>query len=118
MGNETMNMSNRTEGNCQLVKLEDSRLDAQAAVVFKAFMDRTLEQKPSNIVLDLAAVDFIDSSGLGAMVSVLKRVGSDGTLVLTGVSDKARKIFELTRMDRVFDIQDTNEDAFERFKAA
>ncbi len=113
-----MNISHRIEGNCQLVKLEDSRLDAQAAVDFKAHMDRCLEHEQENIIIDLSEVDFIDSSGLGAMVSVLKRVGSKGSLVLTGVNEKTRKIFELTRMDRVFDIQQSPEDALKVLAAA
>jgi len=113
-----MNISNRVEGNCQLVKLEDSRLDAKAAVEFKAHMDRCIEASQSNVVLDLSAVDFIDSSGLGAMVSVLKRVGNEGSLVLTGINDKTRKIFELTRMDRVFDIRESSEEALKSLAAA
>jgi len=113
-----LNISNQIEGNCQLIKLEDSRLDAQASVVFKAHMDRCLAQEQRNIILDLSNVDFIDSSGLGAMVSVLKRLGGDGTMVLTGINEKTKKIFELTRMDRVFDIQESPEQALKVLAAA
>jgi anti-sigma B factor antagonist len=66
------------------------------------------------IVLDLSEVDFVDSSGLGAIVASLKMLGGKGDLVISGASDKVMSLFKLTRMDRVFQIFATRDEAVAR----
>jgi anti-sigma B factor antagonist len=56
-------------------------------------------------------VRFIDSSGLGAIVSMLKLIGREGDLVLCGVTDPVMSLFKLTRMDRVFQMFPSEHDA-------
>ena len=63
------------------------------------------------MVLDLSHVDFIDSSCLGALVSILKSVSGQGELVLCSVNGTIQNLFKLTRMDRVFSIKETRQDA-------
>lgn len=64
----------------------------------------------SRLALDLSAVGFLDSSGLGALVTCLKRVReAGGTLVLIGVAGSPMKVFSLTGLDRVFEIVDTRD---------
>ena len=65
-----------------------------------ACQDRTLDQ-----------VDSIDSSGLGAIVAVMKVLGSDRKLELSNLSAKVRTVFRLTRMDAVMTIHDAVETA-------
>jgi len=61
-----------------------------------------------DIVLDLSGVDFLDSVGLGVIVSALKRVrGRDGRLVVAGAVPRVRALFELTRLDEIIDLHDT-----------
>jgi anti-sigma B factor antagonist len=58
-----------------------------------------------DVVIDLRGVTFMDSSGLGALVGVRKRVeGAGGTLTLANLSPNVLRIFALTKMDSVFDI--------------
>lgn len=58
------------------------------------------------VVLDLRDVDFVDSTGLGVMVGLLKRLRSDGgELVLRGVRPTTSKVLEMTGLDRVFPIE-------------
>ena len=64
-----------------------------------------------SIVLDMNAVSFIDSSGLGALVSSLKVIGKDGDLVLCGTGGTVNSMFKLTRMDKVFRMFGTAEEA-------
>jgi len=85
-----------------VVKVVAPRLDAREAVEFKAQMADWIRQGPQTILLNLAEVRFIDSSGLGAIVSVLKLLGRQGDLVLCGVTEPVLSLFKLTRMDRVF----------------
>jgi anti-sigma B factor antagonist len=62
-------------------------------------------------VLDLSKVEFIDSSGLGAIVSSLKRMGGRGELVVCGLREPTMTLFRLTRMDRVFQVFDSEQQA-------
>jgi len=65
-----------------------------------------------DIVLDLSGVDFVDSIGLGVIVSVLKRVrGRDGRLVVAGPVPRVRALFELTRLDEIVAVHDTVDQA-------
>ncbi len=65
-----------------------------------------------DIVLDLGGVDFIDSIGLGVIVSTLKRVRShDGRLVVSGAVPRVRALFELTRLDEIIELHDSVERA-------
>ena len=85
-----------------VITVLESRLDAKGAVEFKTMVTEWINRGYRVIVLNLAAVRFMDSSGLGAIVSTLKVLGRDGNLVLCGVTDPVMNLFTLTRMDRVF----------------
>ena len=82
----------------------DKRLDAYSAVDFKGKMVDWINRGHRRIVLDLSLVDFVDSSGLGTIVSCLKTLGEGGDLVISGIKDAVLSLFQLTRMNRVFQI--------------
>ena len=94
-----------------VVKVLELRLDAKEAIEFKTKMAECINRGHHIIVLNLAEVRFIDSSGLGAIVSTLKLLGRDGNLVLCGVTDPVMSLFKLTRMDRVFQMFASESDA-------
>ncbi len=96
-----MLMENAMLGNCLVISLKEKRLDAVIAVNFRDALIEQIDQGQHHIVLDLACVNFMDSSGLGAVVSVLKHVGHEGTLHLCGVTPGVMAVLRLTRMDRV-----------------
>jgi anti-sigma B factor antagonist len=59
----------------------------------------------AHIVLDLSGVDFVDSLGLGVIVSALKRARSHGgELVVAGTVPRVRELFELTRLDEIIEL--------------
>lgn len=71
-----------------------------------------LDDKPCKIVVDLAAVPYMDSSGVASLVKLLSRTRKLGvTLVLFSPSVKVRSILEITRLDSVFTITDNKEEA-------
>jgi anti-sigma B factor antagonist len=71
-----------------------------------------VEKNPSRIVIDLSGVGYMDSSGVASLVKLLSRVRrKDVSLSLVGLTDRVRNIFEITRLDSVFEIHDTREEA-------
>lgn len=71
-----------------------------------------LEKNPSTVVIDLAGVGYMDSSGVASLVKLLSRVRQKGvSLKLAALTDRVRNIFEITRLDSVFEIHGTREEA-------
>ena len=93
-----------------VIVMED-RIDAASAIQFKEKMREVTEAGDQRVVLDLARVLFLDSSGLGAIVAVKKLLGPDRVLELSGLTPTVRKVFRLTRMDTIFTIHSTHSDA-------
>jgi anti-sigma B factor antagonist len=64
------------------------------------------------VLLDLQALNFVDSSGLGALLSVLRSINDcGGELKIYGMTKPVRALFELVRMHRIFAIYNTREEA-------
>lgn len=89
-----------------IIKILESRLDAAVAIIFKDMMRDTVVEDGTRVILDLSQVQFLDSSGLGAIVGVMKLLGPTRPLEIAALSPAVRKLFRLTRMDTVFRIHD------------
>jgi len=77
---------------------------------------QNFERDIKNFVLDLEAVDFMDSAGLGALIAALKRVTEHGgDMKLACLQKKPRMVFEITRAHKVFEIYNSVEDAIRAF---
>ncbi len=109
-----MNLSSKPEGEALVVTVNESRIDASVAIQFKDRMREETEGGSAHIILDLEQVDFIDSSGLGAIVAAMKQLGKEKKLDLSGLTTNVDKVFRLTRMDTVFKIHPSLEDALSR----
>ena len=108
-----MKLSAKTEGPVQVVTVIDDRIDAAVALEFKETMRQVTETAPDVVVLDLAGVTFIDSSGLGAIVATMKHLFPERSLALAGLTGPVDRVFRLTRMDRVFNLYPTLADALQ-----
>ena len=94
----------------------DGRLVAACSEEFKETMFERLKDSKS-ILFDLSKMAHIDSSGLGALVSILQRVNANGGVVkLACLQSRPRIVFNITKIYRVFDIYDTVEEALASFK--
>lgn len=93
-------------GDALVISVLESRLDAAVAITFKDIVRDLTTTQGSPVILDLSRVDFIDSSGLGAVVGVMKLLGPDRPLEIAGLTPNVRKLFRLTRMDTVFKMHD------------
>jgi len=90
------------QGDLMVVRVLEDRIDAAVAIQFKDRMRDVLADAPARVMLDLQQVGFLDSSGLGAVVAVMKLLGPDRRLELAGLTPTVQKVFRLTRMDSVF----------------
>ncbi|NEP89452.1 MAG: STAS domain-containing protein [Okeania sp. SIO2C2] len=80
-------------------------LDGTKATEFRQEINEQVEAGADIILIDFKDVTFMDSSGLGALVLALKTVrAAGGQLVVCSINEQVRILFELTSMDRVFDI--------------
>jgi anti-sigma B factor antagonist len=95
-----------------VLHLDEERLDAHNSVDLKVEMQRLFESGSLHLLVDLKNVRFIDSSGLGALVSGFKNATTKhGTLKLSSLQPQVKSMFELTRLHRVFEIFPTAADA-------
>lgn len=99
-----MEMTSEYAGDLQIVTVNSTRIDAAAAIQFKDLMREMTAESNKPVVLDLSQVEFVDSSGLGAIVAAMKFLGKERPLHLSGLTPIVAKVFALTRMDRVFKI--------------
>ncbi|HEX4229956.1 MAG TPA: STAS domain-containing protein [Bryobacteraceae bacterium] len=92
----------RRIGQATVIKLFESRLGGDIAAEFKTEIEKYVEAGETRIVLDLANLTFMDSSGLGAILSVFKMIGKRGDLAIAGTQGAVQNLFRLTHMDKVF----------------
>lgn len=80
---------------------------------FKEFL-----KEATRFVFDLEGVDFVDSTGLGAIVSCLKSAAeSEGDIVIANLQPKPRMVFNITRAYKIFDIFDSVDSALQKIRA-
>ena len=100
-----------------VVKIDEERLDASTAPDFKKYVLDFVSEGKRKILLNLGQVDFIDSSGLGAIVTVLKRISEDGDLCICNPTEPVKNMFKLTRMERVFKIFGSEDEAIKAMES-
>lgn len=88
-----------------VLTVSEERLDAHNSGELKVQMMKLFEAGRNDLIVDLGGVRFVDSSGLGALVSGFKNASSrNGSLKLAGLQLQVKSMFELTRLHRVFEI--------------
>lgn len=98
-----MNSYSRTDSGDETILRIEGTLDAATAPDLRAVVDQIVEEQRMSITLELSGLRLIDSSGVGVIVSLFKRVRANGGQVrIQGLRDQPRAIFRLLRLDRVF----------------
>ncbi len=87
-------------GSVLLVRPQFRRLDAAAALEFREKVGAYMEGRQL-VIMALGNVDFVDSSGLGSLISLFKRLPPGGAMRLAEASPSVEKLLKLTRLDRV-----------------
>ena len=76
-----------------------------------------IDGKKKFVLVNMASVSYIDSSGLGMFVETMQEMGKyGGKIKLVGLTDDVKKVFELTRLNKFFDIFNEEKEALESFK--
>ncbi len=93
-------------------------LDISSSPAFKEKAAQWVDRGERSVLLDFTRVPFMDSSGLGSLVGVLKRLKEqNGKLALCGLSRDIAKVLEVTKLDRVIPIYPDREAALEALKS-
>lgn len=106
-----MQLETKEQGGVLIVRPLDIRLDSAEAGDFKEKLHGFIDAGSKKVILDLEKVEFVDSSGLGAIIACRKKMGTEGELAIAGASDAVEGLFKLTRMDRVFRLFATTDEA-------
>lgn len=95
----------RTDNGDETVLEIDGTLDAVTAPDLRAVVDQLVNERRKSVTLELSSLRLIDSSGVGVIVSLFKRIRANGGQVrINGLRDQPRAIFRLLRLDRVFPV--------------
>jgi len=84
------------------IAIDLPRLDAAAAPSFRQDLAGMLDHKPDRVLIDLSRVEFIDSTGLGVLVSLLKQMGPNGRIAVVGAAPAVKRLLQITRLDTLF----------------
>jgi len=80
-------------------------IDLHVSPSVTASLNEMIEKKPKRVVVDLSDVSYIDSAGLAALIQAMQKVeGYGGKFMLAGLQETVRSIFEISRLDQVFQI--------------
>jgi len=80
-------------------------IDLHVSPSVTASLNSMIEKKPERLVVDLSDVTYIDSAGLAALIGAMQKVeGYGGKFLLAGLQETVRSIFEISRLDQVFQI--------------
>lgn len=111
-----LQISVRRSGDVALIDLA-GEVDAYTSARFREVMMDIIEDGISRLIVSMARVDYIDSSGLGALVGGLKRTSErDGRILIVCHQSQVRKVFEITGLEKVFPIFDTEEEALQAIR--
>ena len=110
-----MEIVKNTLGDTEVLHL-NGRLDMNTSSEVKSRIKELLDKQTKKMILNLARVDFINSSGLGVLVSLLRDVRlANSKLAITNPSPYVREIFEITQLINIFDIYESEEAALDGF---
>lgn len=112
-----MQFSQTILNNVSVITLEGNSLDAKDAPELKEKIAALISsQNIQQMVFDLSQVNFIDSSGLGVFLSILRLLNSrNGELKLASLNKAVRTLFELVSMHKIFEIYNTTDEAVQSF---
>jgi len=112
-----MNIEVKQTGDVQILNCGGS-LDADSVSSFKKVAYDLVDNGMTRFVIDCSTLNFIDSMGLGVLISLLRKVRQhEGDVKVASLSDEVKTIFEITRLHRLFDVYSDADTAVNRFSS-
>jgi anti-sigma B factor antagonist len=112
-----MNVKRQDIDNVVLLTIADKDANLTRSEKFKEIVFKEIESGSRNLIISFENVEYLDSSFLGALVAILKNlVPKQGKLSLIALNSDIRNLFELTRLDKIFDLRESMSSALESFK--
>ena len=94
----------------------EGEIDINTAPDVKKAFEKLLSKRTPKIVINLAKVTYVDSSGLATLVEILKKMKSyGGRMRLTNMSQKIKSLFEITKLEKLFEIMADEAEAISTF---
>ena len=94
----------------------DGEIDINTAPDMKKSFDKMISKREPKIIVNFSKVTYVDSSGLATLVEILKNMRSyGGKMKLTNLSPKIKSLFEITKLEKLFDILIDEKDAIATF---
>jgi anti-sigma B factor antagonist len=113
-----MNISQRIVGNVALIDLSGRVTLGEGTETLRDKINSLLNQGHRNLILNLSGVDYVDSAGLGEIVSSYATVRRNGgSLKLVGLTSRIRDLLSITKLLTVFDTFDAEQDAVRSFSS-
>jgi anti-anti-sigma factor len=103
--------------NCQIFRLT-GLLDAFSEPTFRRSIANYIDEGPQNIILVLAQIDFVDSSGLGALVQLVKKAQSAGGTLQIVTNPRVTQTVKLVRLEKFLSLQPSIEEALKNLESA
>jgi anti-sigma B factor antagonist len=116
MGN--FNIKERQDGEVTVLDLDGDMRIGESLVMFQRIIRRLLEEGQRKILLNLAGVEYIDSSGLGELIAGYTSLDKkDGEIKLLHLSRRVRELMVITKLLTVFDVHENESEALDSFKS-
>ena len=110
----SMKYSTKLNDNYVILQLQEEKLNSMIAPDLKSALVMLNAQGKKNVILDLSAVQYADSSGLSALLRANSMCqGAGGLFVVFGLTEHVEKLIKITHLDRVFTILPTQQEAIE-----
>lgn len=112
-----LNMKERQSGDVTVLDMDGKITIGEGSVALRSAIRRLLEEGKKKVLLNLAGVGYIDSSGIGELVSSYTAINKDGgELKLLNLTQKLQDLLTITKLLTVFDVYDSEADALNNYK--
>ena len=113
-----LNINERQAGDVTVLDLSGKITIGEGSVALRTAIRRLLEEGKKRILLNLAGVSYVDSSGIGELVSSYTAIGKEdgGQLKLLNLTQKIRDLLTITKLLTVFDVYDNEAEALNSYK--
>ena len=113
-----LNITERQAGDVTVLDMSGKITIGEGSVALRTAIRRLLEEGKKRILLNLAGVSYVDSSGIGELVSSYTAIGKEdgGQLKLLNLTQKIRDLLTITKLLTVFDVYDNETEALNSYK--